>query len=83
MTAWKPPDGSLLAPSVIVMDEAGMARLDALPGWKRGELGYQFPLPGGGQALVLADVLANSDPPPGLGGSRRRPRRPAATGRHS
>jgi hypothetical protein len=131
MTAWKLPDGSLLAHSVIAMDEAGMAQLDALgkvsiivvphaghrldagfykqrypqarviapaaarakvqevipvdataedelprhgikihavPGWKHGELGYQLPLPGGGQALVLADVLGNSDPPPGLGG---------------
>jgi hypothetical protein len=131
MTIWNLPDGSLLAHSVIAMDEARMAALDALgrvsiilvpnsghrldagfykkrypdarvvapaaarakvdaviavdalaedelpkhgvtvhplPGWKRSELGYELALPGGGRALVLADVLTNANPIPGFGG---------------
>ena len=39
-----------------------------LPGWKHGELGYEFALPGGGRALVLSDVLTNANPVPGFGG---------------
>jgi len=131
MAIWKLPDGSLLAHSVIAMDDAGMAQLDALgrvsiilvpheghrldagfykrrypdarvvapaasrakvermvavdapaedelpkhgivihalPGWRHGELAYEFGLPGGDRALVLCDVLTNRDPPPGFGG---------------
>jgi hypothetical protein len=131
MTVWKLPDGSLLAHSVIAMDDARMAALDGLgrvsiivvpngghrldagfykkrypaarvvapaasrakveaiiavdavaeddlpkhgvtihplPGWKHGELGYEFALPGGGRALVLCDVLTNANPVPGFGG---------------
>jgi hypothetical protein len=131
MTVWKLPDGSLLAHSVIAMDDARMAALDALgpvsiilvpngghrldagfykkrypqarvvapaasrakvedliavdavaedelprhgitihalPGWKHGELGYELALPEGGRALVLCDVLTNSNPVPGFGG---------------
>ena len=131
MTIWRLPDGSLLAHSVIAMDDAGMAQVDALgrvsiilvpheghrldagfykrrypdarvvapaaarakveqviavdalaedvlpkhgitvhalPGWKHGELAYDFALPGGGRGLVLCDVLTNRDPPPGFGG---------------
>jgi hypothetical protein len=131
MTVWKRPDGALVAHSVIAMDDARLAQLDALgkvatiivphtghrldapfykrrtpdarvvapkaarakveevlpvdatsedelpqhgvtvhqvPGWKHGELGYEFALPGGGRALVLSDVVATKDPAPGFGG---------------
>jgi hypothetical protein len=42
--------------------------IHALPGWKQGELGYEFALPAGGRALVLCDVLTNENPVPGFGG---------------
>ena len=130
MTIVRLPDGSLLLHSVVAMNEAGMAKLDALGkpsimivphgghrmdppfykarypelrvvgpaaarakieevikldatcedalpavgvrlheigGFKHGELAYELDT-AGGKLLIFADVLANADPPAGLGG---------------
>jgi hypothetical protein len=130
MTIARLADGSLLLHSVIAMDAAGMAKLDALgkpsvmivphaghrmdapfykarypevrvvapaavrakveevikldatseealpplgvklheiAGFKHGELGYELETPGG-KLLILSDVVATRDPPPGVGG---------------
>jgi hypothetical protein len=130
MAVYRLEDGTLLLHSVIAMDEAGMARLEALgkpsvlivpngghrmdapfykqrypaarvvapaatravvekvikvdatceealpplgvrlhtvAGYKTGELGYEVDIPGG-TALILCDVVANRDHPPGIGG---------------
>jgi hypothetical protein len=43
-------------------------RLHPVGGYKHGELGYEVDVPGG-TALILCDVVANRDHPPGFGGA--------------
>jgi hypothetical protein len=42
-------------------------KIHQVPGYKHGELGYEVDVPDG-KALILCDVVANRDHPPGLGG---------------
>jgi len=43
-------------------------RVHPVPGFKNGELAYEVDLQGGGKALLMSDVVANRDHPPGFGG---------------